>query len=150
MSPTPAAPADPFHLRRFLAAQEPIYRSVLAELQGGRKRSHWMWFIFPQIAGLGHSATSMHYAIQSRDEAAHYLAHPALGTRLIECAETVLNLTGRSAREIFGSPDDLKLRSCMTLFAALPNADPVFRAVLAKYYEGKADPRTLDLLVQAD
>jgi uncharacterized protein (DUF1810 family) len=142
--------ADPFNLHRFVQAQDPVYASVLAELRGGRKRTHWMWFIFPQIAGLGHSATSKHYAIQSRAEAQSYLAHPTLGQRLIECSETILHISGRSAWDIFGSPDDMKLRSCMTLFAALPDAKPVFSAVLGKYFGCKLDRRTLDLLSTAD
>src|SRR5689334_21514866 len=115
--PRVAGDADPFNLRRFVQAQEPVYSSVLSELQSGRKRTHWMWFIFPQIAGLGYSATSKHYAIQSRAEAQHYLDHPTLGQRLLECSKTVLGITGRSAHDIFGAPDDMKLRSCMTLFA---------------------------------
>lgn len=140
---TPGDDTDPFNLRRFIQAQEPIYTSVLSELRSGRKRTHWMWFIFPQIAGLGHSPTAKQYAIQGREEAQHYLAHPILGKRLLECSATVLQSTGRSAGEIFGSPDDVKLRSSMTLFAALPAADAVFAAVLDKYFEGKPDPRTL-------
>ena len=150
MSPSPAPndDPDPFALRRFLQAQESIYRTVLAELRACRKQTHWMWFIFPQITGLGHSPTSQHYAIQTRAEAQHYLAHPVLGTRLMECAAVILECAGRSAREIFGSPDDLKLRSSMTLFAALPETDAVFRAVLDKYFAGKEDARTLELLKQ--
>src|ERR1044071_10478522 len=107
----PIDPRAPFDLQRFVSVQERIYRDVVAELRDGRKRSHWMWFIFPQIEGLGFSATSQHYAIKSPQEARAYLQHPVLGARLVECAETVLQITGRSAAEIFGSPDDMKLRS---------------------------------------
>ena len=146
----PSDDTDPFNLRRFVQAQEPIYTNVLSELRSGSKRTHWMWFIFPQMAGLGHSSTAKHYAIQGREEAQHYLTHPILGKRLLECAATVLRSTGRSAGEIFGSPDDVKLRSSMTLFAALPAADAVFAAVLDKYFAGKPDPRTLALLGKVD
>lgn len=139
---------DPFDLQRFTSAQERVYRDVLAELRGGRKRSHWMWFIFPQIEGLGYSATSKHYAIKSPQEARAYLQHPVLGARLVECAETILQLTGRSASEIFGSPDDMKLRSSMTLFAAVADTDSVFARVLDKYFGGKPDQKTLDLLAK--
>ena len=138
-----------YDLRRFVQAQEGIYREVLAELQRGQKRTHWMWFIFPQIAGLGYSATSKRYAIQNREEAEHYLRHPTLGKRLVECAETVLHTTGRSASQIFGSPDDMKLKSCMTLFASLPDAPLVFLQVLEKYFQGQQDTKTLQLLRQA-
>ena len=137
---------DPFNLARFVSAQEKVYPTVLAELRNGEKRTHWMWYIFPQLAGLGHSPTAQHYAIQSRAEAAHYLAHPILGPRLLECTAAVLAITGRSAWEIFGSPDDLKLKSCMTLFAAV--ADPVssFTQVLEVYFQGEADQQTLRIL----
>lgn len=143
----PLDPPDTFDLQRFVSAQERVYRDVLAELRGGRKRSHWMWFIFPQIEGLGYSATSKHYAIKSPQEARAYLQHPILGARLVECAETVLQLTGRSASEIFGSPDDMKLHSSMTLFAAVAD-DSVFARVLEKYFGGKPDRKTLDLLAK--
>lgn len=144
----PLDPPDPFDLQRFVSAQERVYRDVLAELRGGRKHSHWMWFIFPQFEGLGYSATSKHYAIKSPQEAHAYLQHPILGTRLVECAETVLQLTGRSASEIFGSPDDMKLRSSMTLFAAVADNASVFARVLDKYFGGKPDQKTLDLLAK--
>jgi uncharacterized protein (DUF1810 family) len=152
MSPRipPTNDTDPFNLRRFVQAQEPIYANVLAELRNGRKRTHWMWFIFPQLTGLGHSPTAKHYAILGREEAQHYLTHPILGQRLIECSSVVLQSTEPSAWEIFGSPDDVKLRSSMTLFTVLPAADAVFAAVLDKYFEGKPDSRTLALLSQAD
>src|SRR5712671_4098617 len=110
---------DPFDLRRFLSAQEDTYARVVAELRSGQKRSHWMWFIFPQIDGLGHSATTKHFAIKSIQEARQYLTHPVLGTRLVECAEAVLAVEGRSIAEIFGYPDDLKLKSSMTLFESV-------------------------------
>jgi uncharacterized protein (DUF1810 family) len=139
---------DPFNLRRFVSAQEMIYTDVLAELQSGRKRTHWMWFIFPQFDGLGYSATSKHYAIKSKDEARSYLSHPVLGKRLTECAETILALQGRSASEIFGSPDDMKLKSSMTLFAAVTPPGSVFARILDMYFHGQQDSRTLDLLAQ--
>lgn len=138
---------DPFDLSRFTKAQQGIYDSALAELRSGRKRTHWMWFIFPQIAGLGHSPTSQHYAIKSSNEARQYLKHPVLGARLLECAEAVLAVEGRSVSDIFGYPDDMKLMSSMTLFAAVEdNPDSVFIQVLEKYFQGKQDHRTLQLL----
>jgi uncharacterized protein (DUF1810 family) len=137
-------PDGPFDLARFIAAQDPIYDSVLAELKGGRKRTHWMWFVFPQIDGLGQSATSKRYAIKGRAEARAYLDHPILGARLRECAEVVLAIEGRSANEIFGSPDDMKLKSSMTLFAMV--GDDVFERVLDRFFQGKPDAATLRLL----
>ena len=139
---------DPFNLGRFTSAQERVYETVLAELRSGQKRTHWMWFIFPQIEGLGYSATSMHYAIKSEAEARQYLKHPVLGQRLLECAATVLNVEGRSASEIFGYPDDLKLKSSMTLFAYVTDPQSVFARVLDKYYQGKRDAMTVSLLEQ--
>jgi len=141
-------PEDAFNLRRFLEAQESVYSTVLAELRGGQKRSHWMWYIFPQIDGLGYSSTSQYYAIKSEEEARQYLKHPVLGARLLECAETVLDVDGRSASEIFGPPDDLKLRSSMTLFAQVSDPDSVFARVIDKYFHGKRDDKTLALLKQ--
>ena len=138
-----SAASDPFNLARFVSAQEKVYPTVLAELRNGEKRTHWMWYIFPQIAGLGHSPTAQYYAIQSRAEAEHYLAHPILGPRLRECTAAVLATTGRTAWEIFGSPDDLKLRSCMTLFAAVAEPDSSFAQVLDAYFQGEADQQTL-------
>lgn len=135
--------SDPFNLARFVSAQEKVYPTVLAELRNGEKRTHWMWYIFPQIAGLGHSPTAQYYAIQSRAEAEHYLAHPILGSRLRECTAAMLAITGRSAWEIFGSPDDLKLRSCMTLFAAVAEPGSLFTQVLDAYFQGAADQQTL-------
>lgn len=137
---------DPFDLNRFISAQEDVYDSVLSELKAGHKRTHWMWYIFPQIDGLAYSSMSKHYAIKSLAEAQSYLHHPVLGKRLRECAETILAVEGRSASEIFGSPDDLKLKSSLTLFASVLNSAPVFAAALDKYYHGERDSRTLKLL----
>jgi uncharacterized protein (DUF1810 family) len=138
--------SDPYDLDRFVRAQEADYDRALRELRGGRKRSHWMWYVFPQLAGLGASETSRRYAIRGIEEARAYLAHPVLGPRLAECAEAVLGVEGRSAHDVFGSPDDLKLRSCATLFArASPPGSP-FERLLAKYFGGEPDPRTLRLL----
>ena len=143
------AQADPFHLSRFVTAQEGIYGQALAELKRGRKESHWMWFIFPQIEGLGHSSTARHYAIKSRDEARAYLAHPTLGARLVECCEALLNVREKSASAIFGYPDDMKLKSSMTLFSMVEEGDSVFTGVLERYFGGEADQRTIDLLDDA-
>lgn len=137
---------DPFELSRFVNAQDSVYSQALSEIRSGRKRSHWMWFIFPQLAGLGTSPTARHFAIRSVDEARAYLAHPVLGPRLVSCAEAALGIEGRSAREVFGSPDDLKLRSCATLFAQVSPADSVFHRLLEHYFAGEADARTLALL----
>ena len=135
-----------FDLDRFIIAQEGIYADALAELRSGRKRTHWMWFIFPQIDGLAMSATSRHFAIRSLAEARAYLDHPILGPRLIECCKTLLALEGRSAAEIFGYPDDLKLRSSMTLFSIADPAVAVFQSVLDKYFNGIPDERTIDIV----
>jgi uncharacterized protein (DUF1810 family) len=137
---------DPFDLNRFVEAQQGDFERALAEIRGGRKRSHWMWYIFPQIDGLAFSATSKHYAIKSSAEARAYLAHPVLGPRLLECAETAVGVEGRSATEVFGSPDDLKLRSCATLFASVSPPGSVFDRLLDKYYGGERDQKTLRLL----
>jgi len=137
---------DPFDLSRFVKAQESVYPKALSEIRSGRKRSHWMWFIFPQLAGLGTSPTARHYALRSVDEARAYLAHPVLGPRLISCVEAALGIEGRSAREVFGSPDDLKLRSCATLFVQVSPADSVFHRLLEHYFAGEPDERTLALL----
>ncbi|HEV8403620.1 MAG TPA: DUF1810 domain-containing protein [Candidatus Limnocylindrales bacterium] len=136
-------PAD---LERFVAAQREVYPTVLEELRRGRKSSHWIWFIFPQIAGLGRSATSQAFALQSLDEARAYLAHPILGPRLRECATIVAALEGRSAVEIFGSLDALKVRSSMTLFLRAAPDEPVFRRVLERFYDGEPDDATDALL----
>lgn len=137
---------DPYDLNRFLRAQEEDYEQALSEIRSGRKRTHWMWYIFPQIDGLALSPTSKHYAIKSIDEARAYLAHPVLGPRLLECAEAVVHVEGRTAREIFGPPDDLKLRSCATLFACVSPPGSVFERLLQKYYGGERDRKTLRLL----
>jgi uncharacterized protein (DUF1810 family) len=133
-------------LKRFIEAQAHDYEIALAEIRAGRKRSHWMWYIFPQIKGLGLSSTSQHYAIRDLKEAQAYLRHPVLGVRLIGISKALLELKSSNASLIFGSPDDLKLRSSMTLFAAVPDSDPVFQQVLQKYFQGKTDPHTLTLL----
>ena len=135
--------SDPFDLQRFVDAQARVYHTVLDELRDGRKRSHWIWFVFPQIAGLGSSPTAARYAISSLDEARAYLAHPVLGPRLRECAQLVTRVQGRSVAQIFGSPDDLKLRSSMTLFARATSDNDDFVAVLEKYYDGAEDPLTV-------
>ncbi|MDH4154178.1 MAG: DUF1810 domain-containing protein [Nitrospira sp.] len=139
---------DNYHLHRFLDAQERAYDSVLAELRARRKSSHWIWFIFPQITGLGHSAMAQQFAIGSLDEARAYLQHPVLGPRLQECTQLVLNASGRSAEEIFPYPDNLKFRSCMTLFMAATTNNALFKATLLKYFDGKPDQKTLDILAQ--
>ena len=132
-------------LERFVEAQAPVYARALAELKAGRKQSHWMWFVFPQIAGLGHSAMAQHYAIQNLAEARAYLAHPLLGKRLRECTQAVLDVEGKSAHAIFGSPDDLKFRSSMTLFD-LASPNDIFRAALEKFFNGEADALTVEKL----
>lgn len=137
---------DPYDLNRFISAQEGTYDRALAELQGGLKRSHWMWFIFPQIEGLGHSPTTRLYSIKSLEEARQYLSHPVLGMRLKACAEAVLAVQGLSAADIFGHPDDWKLQSSMTLFELLSGPESVFNCVLDKYYQGKRDSRTLQII----
>ena len=141
-----ATPDDQFDLQRFVDAQAAIYPQALAEIRAGRKQSHWMWFIFPQIDGLGTSPTARRYAIKSKAEAAAYLAHPLLGARIVECAEAALAVDGRSATEIFGVPDDMKLRSSATLFAAAAAPGSVFQRVVDKYFAGEWDQRTLQLL----
>jgi uncharacterized protein (DUF1810 family) len=137
---------DRFDLNRFVQAQEEIYPRALAEIRRGQKRSHWMWFIFPQIDGLGYSSTARFYAIKSKGEARAYLDHPLLGKRLVECCEALLKITGKSADEIFDYPDDLKLRSSMTLFASISQPRSVFSRVLDQYYSGQPDDQTLELL----
>ena len=137
---------DPYDLQRFVTAQEPVLDRVLAELRRGRKASHWMWFVFPQVAGLASSPTAQHYALSGLDEARAYLAHPVLGPRLVECAELAAAVEDGSAAEVFGYPDDLKLRSSMTLFARAAPDTPAFAAVLDRYFDGEPDQRTLDRL----
>ena len=138
-----AATNDPFALQRFVEAQDRIYDTVVDELIGARKRSHWMWFIFPQLRGLGSSPTAVRFAISSIDEARAYLAHELLGPRLRECTGLVTAIDGRTAEEIFGWPDDMKLRSSMTLFARAADDNADFIAVLEKFYGGEEDPATL-------
>lgn len=137
--------ADPFHLTRFVSAQAENYADALAEIRAGEKVSHWMWYVFPQVAGLGHSDTARHFAIRSIAEAEAYLAHPVLGPRLVECCEAVLAVDGKTAHDIFDTPDDLKLRSSVTLFAAVAPGG-VFARVLDKYFAGEPDTRTLRLI----
>jgi len=137
--------SDPYDLGRFVSAQAADYDRALSELRDGKKRSHWMWYVFPQIEGLGHSPMSRRYSIKSANEARAYLDHPILGTRLRECAAAVQNVTGRSALEIFGSPDDMKLRSCATLFARVSD-DDIFEQLILKYFNGEHDKETLRLL----
>ena len=133
-------------LQRFIDAQEKDYDTAFAEISQGRKRSHWIWYIFPQIQGLGFSETSKFYAIKNIDEAAEYLKHPILGERLIRICHALIKNPGDDANKIFGSPDDMKLKSSMTLFAALPGTDPVFQTVLDKFFNGTSDSKTIEIL----
>jgi uncharacterized protein (DUF1810 family) len=137
---------DPHNLNRFVQAQEDDYAQALTEIKSGRKQSHWMWYIFPQFDGLGFSSMSKRYSIKSVAEAEAYLRHPALGPRLLECSEAALGVEGHSAFEIFGSPDDMKLSSCATLFACVSPAGSVFDRILDKYFQGVRDDRTLHLM----
>jgi uncharacterized protein (DUF1810 family) len=138
-------PDDSFNLNRFISAQDKVYNRVLAELKSGQKRSHWMWYIFPQLDGLAQSTTSKYYAIKSSSEAIAYLNHPVLGVRILECANTILEIEGKTVSEIFGYPDDLKFKSSMTLFSDVAS-DSVFVRVLDKYFQSERDDRTLQLL----
>jgi uncharacterized protein (DUF1810 family) len=140
---------DPFDLKRFVRAQDPVYRDIQEELTRGRKQSHWMWFVFPQVAGLGFSAMSQRYAIASRAEAKAYLAHPILGPRLVECTRLLLAVEGRTINAILGAPDDAKFRSSMTLFDAV-SEEPVFDEALARYFSGERDVATLAILSKLD
>jgi uncharacterized protein (DUF1810 family) len=137
---------DTYDLNRFISAQERVYDRALAELQSGLKRSHWMWYIFPQIEGLGNSPTTRLYSIKSLEEARQYLVHPVLGTRLVECSEAILAVQGQTASDIFGHPDDWKLQSSMTLFDLVSVPGSVFERVLDKYYQGRKDSRTLQIV----
>jgi len=137
---------DTFDLSRFLSAQKSIYESAILELRSGRKESHWMWFIFPQLLGLGKSSTSMFYAIRGLDEARAYLSHPVLGARLLECCRALLSIDGKSASDILGYPDDMKLLSSMTLFSAVAGSHSEFRDIIWKYFAGHQDRRTRELL----
>lgn len=140
------AMTDPHDLQRFVAAQDPVFDRVLRELEEGRKASHWMWFVFPQLRGLGSSPMAQRYAVASLDEARAYLAHPVLGPRLRQATRLVNRVEGRSITQILGTPDDLKFRSCMTLFGRAAPSDADFAAALAKYFDGQPDGRTLDRL----
>jgi uncharacterized protein (DUF1810 family) len=142
----PVRDNDPYNLNRFVEAQARDYDRALSEIRTGRKRSHWMWYIFPQIAGLGSSSTAKHYAIASIDEARAYLNDPILGPRLIECTEAILSIDGKSAAEIFGSPDDLKLRSCATLFAYVSQPGSPFEQIIDKFYDDERDEKTIRLI----
>lgn len=137
---------DPYDLQRFLDAQAPVYRTVLAELNAGTKRTHWMWFIFPQLRGLGHSHTAVRYALSGLDEARAYLDHPVLGSRLRDCTGAILEHSARTATDIFGCPDDLKLRSSLTLFTQAARQPELFVAALDAFFAGKPDDLTLALL----
>jgi uncharacterized protein (DUF1810 family) len=141
-----APSADPYLLARFLEAQQRDYEQAMSELRRGRKQSHWMWYVFPQFVGLGASPTSVFYAIKSVDEARAYLAHPVLGTRLVNSMQAVLDIDGRSALQVFGSPDHMKLRSCATLFASISPEGSVFAKLLDRYFDGRADEQTIRLL----
>lgn len=142
----PQGSDDSFELRRFVDAQDTVWATVTAELRAGLKRTHWIWFVFPQLRGLGHSATAHRYGIASSAEAQAYATHPVLGPRLSECSHLLLRHANRPAREILGHPDDLKVRSSMTLFAHTGDADAVFGEVLTAFYDGQGDPSTLALL----
>lgn len=142
--------SDPFDLQRFVAAQEPVFEQALEEMGSGRKQSHWMWFVFPQLCGLGGSETSRFYGIASLAEAQAYLAHPVLGPRLLQATEAVLWAPADSLRSLFGAPDDRKFRSCMTLFSAAAPEEDLFRRTLDEWRAGGLDPRTLSLLREAD
>jgi uncharacterized protein (DUF1810 family) len=145
---SPSGNADPFDLQRFVDAQDHAYSSVVDELRSGRKRGHWIWFVFPQLRGLGHSATALRYGISSIEEARAYLAHDILGARLRECARLVARIDGRSADDVFGWPDNLKVRSSMTLFARASEDNADFLAVLDKFYDGVHDELTVEQLAQ--
>lgn len=136
-----------YNLDRFLKAQESTYQLALSEIQQGKKQSHWMWFIFPQIAGLGFTDYNIFYAIKDVKEAMAYLQHPILGQRLIEISKEVLSIKNKTALEIMGKPDTRKLKSCMTLFSILPNTHPVFKTVLEKLYLGEVDTRTIEIII---
>jgi uncharacterized protein (DUF1810 family) len=137
---------DPYNLNRFLESQDRVYSNVLSELKSGNKQTHWIWYIFPQLSGLGRSPTSQYYAIKSKPEAVSYLNHPILGARLKECTEILLGIENKTAREILGRPDDLKFRSSMTLFAYISGPGSVFEKVLEKYFHGDRCHRTLSFL----
>ncbi len=137
---------DPYDLRRFVDAQSSAYDRALSEIRSGQKRTHWMWYVFPQYDGLGRSPTAQRFAIKSLEEAEAYLRHPILGSRLVECAEALLGVEGRSAHEIFGSPDDVKLRSSATLFSRVGSPESAFHRILDRYFAGQPDRGTLELI----
>jgi uncharacterized protein (DUF1810 family) len=143
------AMTDSSNLERFLDVQADDYETALSEIKNGRKRSHWMWYIFPQIQGLGYSETSRFYAIKNKKEADDFLQHPILGNRLISICNELLKLKSNNANDIFGNPDDLKLKSSMTLFASLENTNPVFQSVLKKFFNGAKDDKTLKILARS-
>ena len=145
----PLAPDDPYDLKRFVEAKEDDYRTALSEVRAGRKRSHWMWYIFPQFDGLAFSSTSRRYSIKSMAEAEAYLRHPILGPRLLESARAALGVEGRSALEVFGTPDDMKLRSSATLFASVSPPGSVFEQLLDRYFDGEPDDTTLRLMARS-
>ncbi len=134
------------NLNRFLEAQETKYNDALSEIKNGRKLPHWMWYVFPQIAGLGFTNFNVFYSIQNKEEATQYLNHPVLGKRLLEITKVVAEINGKTALEIFGKPDEIKLKSSMTLFSILNNPNPIFQQVLDKYYKGMKDENTLQLI----
>jgi uncharacterized protein (DUF1810 family) len=138
---------DPFNLQRFVDAQTPVWNDVRAELEQAAKRTHWMWFVFPQLAALGRSSAAKFYGISGADEARAYLEHPLLGPRLLECGGVLLKLTGVSARQVFGDVDAMKLRSCLTLFEAVSSSTPIFKDCLDRYFVGERDSLTMQLLV---
>lgn len=142
--------SDPHDLARFIEAQTPVIAQARAEIAAGRKASHWMWFVFPQIAGLGSSPMAQRYAIASAEEARAYLTHPVLGSRLRDLTELACEIEGRSALEVFGSPDDLKFRSCMTLFHAVAPQESAFRTALVRFFGGEGDARTLEILARLE
>lgn len=133
-------------LEKFVNAQDRDYSSALAEIKNGRKQGHWIWYIFPQISGLGMSSTSQYYGIENIEQASRYLQHPVLGKRLVEISNAILGIENKTANQILGSPDDMKLRSCMTLFNLVKNTDPVFQAVLDKYFKGRPDAKTIAIV----
>lgn len=137
---------EKYNLNRFFTAQETTYTEALSEITKGKKQSHWMWFIFPQIAGLGFTDYNVLYGIKNLEEATQYLQHPVLGKRLIEISKAVFEINGKTANDIFGKPDDRKLKSCMTLFAQITKTDPIFQKVLDKFYQGNKDEKTIELL----
>jgi uncharacterized protein (DUF1810 family) len=141
-----AGAGDPYDLERFVQAQDEVYEQALSEIRSGRKRSHWMWYVFPQFEGLGTSWASKRYSVKSIAEAKAYLGHPVLGPRLVECIEAALRVQGLSAADIFDSPDDLKLRSCATLFACVSPEGSAFHRLIDKYFQGKRDDTTLRLI----